>query len=348
MVFSSTLDSTVYMTTTNDAGSTFTYVPVLFTTTVVYTNSRGQAVTATKIVSNPSLIPGGRGGGASAFFNNKGAVAGVFTTVGLVIAAVIFLFLCRVRSRHKRRKLAYDHAAAEAMEGRPSTGRLTLIDDDEDDSFGRGTSTENSSSGHGRASSHGSHSNSYSSSNGRVAPNDSAGQMTSKTPFPPVSLLAASYNRRKSSSSHGHGGGSGVRYQHLRTESSGQLDLDRNPGSPPQFSQDYRDPFSDSPSVAHLLDAKGGNRSPPSPGVMDEFEAPPPFLVDPLFPGKAQADLLAPKREFDYDNPFSSTGSLNTGASTPKDVEVRHVFDEEFGSVPKIRRKPMLAVLNAP
>jgi len=28
-------------------------------------------------------------------------------------------------------------------------------------------------------------------------------------------------------------------------------------------------------------------------------------------------------------------------------LEVRNVFDEEFGSVPKIRRKPVLAVQNA-
>jgi len=338
MAFSSTLDHTVYLTTTNEEGDTITYVPTLITTTMVYTNSNGQPVTITKIVSNPSLLPGGGRGGASAFFRNKGAVAAVFTTVGLFAVAIICLFIWRAKLRHRRKKRAHENAVAEIMEGRRSTGRLTLIDDDEDGGRHGHVPTERSGSGNGRVSSHGSHShsNSHSSStNGRMSPNDSAGQMTYKTPFPPVSLLSASYNRRRSSSSHGNGG----RYQHI---------AEKSPSPPPRFSQDYhRDPFSDSPS-SHLLGAGGGDRSPPPPAIMDEFDPASPTLTTPMFPGRAQRDLFTRKREFGFDNPLSSTISLNTGASTPKDLEVRNVFDEEFGSVPKIRRKPVLAVQNAP
>jgi len=87
--------------------------------------------------------------------------------------------------------------------------------------------------------------------------------------------------------------------------------------------------------------------SPPPPAIMDEFEPMPPTFT-PLSPDRAQHDLLMQKREFSYDNPFASNASLNTGASTPKDLEVRNVFDEELGSVPKIRRKPMLGVHNYP
>lgn len=357
MVFSSTLDSTVYLTTTNEEGKTITYVPTVYTTTMVYTDSRGEPVTVTKIITNPSLLPGGGSSGASAFFHNKGAVAGVFTTVGLFIVAIVFLLIWRVRSRHKREKLAYDNAVAAITEGRQSTGRLALIDDDDEDGGHRHAgSMERSTSEHGRVSSHGSrsHSNSYSSSDGRMGPNDSAGQMTSDTPFPPVSLLAASYNRRRSSSSHGHGGyngGSGGRYQHLRTESAGpsQLDFGRSLGPQPRFSQDYhRDPFLDSPSVTFLLDTNGGKRTPSPPAIMNEFEPSSATLAVPIFPDRAQRGSFAQKREFGYDNPFSSTTSLNTGASTPKDWEVRNVFDEEFGSVPKIRKKPMLTVHNYP
>lgn len=356
MVSSSTLDSTVYLTTTNAEGSTITYIPSIFTTTMVYTNSRGEPVTVTKIVTNPSLIPGDGRGGASAFFRNKAAVAGVFATVGLFIVVIVCLLIWRARSRHKRNKLAHDTAVAAIMEGRRSTGRLTLIDDDEEDGGNRHTSsTGRPGSGQGRPPSHGSgsHSNSYSSSNGREGPNDSAGQMTSRTPFPPVSLLAASYNRRRSSSSHGHGesnGGNGGRYQHLRTESAGpsQLDFGRGSGSPPQYSQDYRDPFSDPPSVTFLLGTKDEKRPPPPPAIMDEYEPESSTLAAPIPPSRAQRDLFAQKREFGYENPFSSTTSLNTGASTPKDWEVRNVFDEEFGSVPKIRKKPMLAVHSHP
>ena len=352
MVFSSTLDSTVYLTTTNEQGSTVTYAPVLITTTMVYTDSRGEPVTTTKIVSNPSLLPGDRDGGASAFFRNKAAVAGVFAAVGLVIIVTSCLLIWNFRSRHKRKRLAHDNAVAALMEGRRSTGRLTLIDDDEyDGGYRHASSTEHS--GHGRVSMH-SLSSSYSSSNGGMSPHDSAGQMTSQTPFPPVSLLAASYNRRRSSSSHGHGGfggGNVGRYQHLRTDSSGpsQTEFGMKSPTPPRFSHDYhRSPFSDSPSVAFLLGTKGDNRSPPHPAIMDEFEPVPPTLVPPIVPGRVQHDLFAHKREFGYDNPFSSSTSLNTRASTPKDLEVRNVFDEEFGSAPKIRRKPMLSVHNHP
>ena len=339
MVFSSTLESTVYITTTDKEGHTITYVPTYITTTMVYTNPFGEPVTVTKIVHNPSLLPGGDGGGASAFFRNKGAVAAVFTTVGLFVVAIICFCIWRAKLRHRRKRLAHDNAVADIMEGRRSTGRLTLIDDDDDGGHhGHVGSMGRSVSGHARVSSRGSrsHSNSYSSSNGRMSPNDSAGQMTYNTPFPPVSLLSASYNRRRSSSSHGHGG----RYQYL---------AEKSPSPPPRFSQDYyRDPFSDYPSASHLLGTGGGSGSPHSPAIMNELDPESPTITTPMFPGRAQRDLFTQKREFGFDNPFSSTVSLNTGASTPKDLEVRNVFDEEFGSVPKIRRKPVLAVQNAP
>ena len=341
----------MYLTTTNQQGSVVTYVPTMITTTMVYTNSRGDPVTVTRVVTNPSLLPGDRGGGASAFFRNRAAVAGVFAAIGLVIVVVSCLLIWNFRSRHKRKRLAHEDAVAAIMEGRRSTGRLTLIDDDEDDGgFGYASSTEHSGSGHGRVSMQ-SHSNSYSSSNGRMSPIDSAGQMTSQTPFPPVSLLAASYNRRRSSSSHGHGGsgrGNDGRYQHPRT-GSGQTEFGVKILNPPsRLSHDYhRDPFSDPPSVAFLLGAKGDNRS-PHPAIMDEFDPVPLTLAPPVPPDRAQHDLFVQKRGFGYDDPFSSNTSLNTGTSTPKDLEVRNVFDEELGSVPKIRRKPMLSVHNNP
>ena len=322
---------------------------------MVITNSRGDPVTVTKVVSNPSLIPGGQGGGASAFFRNKAAVAAVFAAVGLAILVILCLLICNFRSRHRRKRLAHDNAVAEIMEGRRSTGRLTLIDDDED--YGHPSSSEHSGSGHRPASAH-SHSNySNSSSNGRISPIDSAGRMASRTPFPPVSLLAASYNRRRSSSSYGYGksaGGSGGRYQHLRIDSAGPNYTEfgsKSPSPPPRFSQDYhRDPFSDPPSVSFLLGTSGaGNRSPPHPAIMDEFEPIPPTPAPPIFSdSNAQNHLFARESEFVYDHPYPSSTSLNTGTSTPMDLEVRNVFDEELGSIPRIRRKPMLSVQNHP
>jgi len=85
-----------------------------------------------------------------------------------------------------------------------------------------------------------------------------------------------------------------------------------------------------------------------NPAIMDEFEPVSPTLGVPISPDKARYDLFAQKRGFGYQNLCPSDASLNTGASTPKDLEVRNVFDEEFGSVPTMRRKPMLAVHSHP
>ena len=343
MVSSSTLDSTVYLTTTNNQGSTVTYAPSYITTTVVYTNTRGDPATITEILSNPSLLPEGHGGGASAFFHMKGAVIAVFTAVGLVIVAGVLFLIWYLRSRHKRKRIKHDNDVAAILDGRRSSGRLTLIDDDEEDS-GNGlmSFTDRSSSGQRRMSRHSSRSSSG--SGVRMSPIDSAGQTTSKTRFPPVSLLAASYNLRKSSSSQGHGGTSGTRYYHLRAESDGGK---RSPSPPPRFSQDYyRDPYSESPPVSFLLGTKSGNIAPSSPAIMDEFESVPLTLTSPISPDIARDDLFAQKRGFGNYNPASSNESLVTGTSTPKDWEVRNVFDEELGSVPKMRRKPMLSVQN--
>lgn len=260
----------------------------------------------------------------------KGAVIAVFTAVGLVFIAGVSLLIWYLRSRHKRQKLEHDNVVAAILDGRRDSARLTLIDDDE----------EGSGNGHPSLT----YSHSHSSSNGRMSPIDSAGQVATQTRFPPVSLLAASYNRRKSSSSQGHGGYSGGRYQHLPTEPHGGR---KSPSPPPRFSQEYyRDPFSDSPPVPFLPGIKGSNRSPPRPTIMDEYESVPLTLASPISPDVERRDLFAHRREFGNENPGSSNESLHTGVSTSRDWEVRNVFDEELGSVPKMRRKPMLSVQN--
>ena len=333
MISRSTLDSTVYVTTTNDQGSTVTLAPSYITTTIVYTNTRGQPVTITEILSNPSLLPGDHGGGASAFFHMRGAVIAVFTAVGLVVVAGLSLLIWYLRSRHKRKRIEHDNVVAAILDGRRSSVRLSLIDDDDDDSGNLHPSfTDRSHSDPTPAS-----------GNGRMSPIDSAGQMDSVTRFPPVSLLAASYNRRKSSSSQGHGVSGGGRYEHLRSMSGGGI---RSPSPPPRFSQEYyRDPFSDPPSMPILLGAKDSSRLPPPPAIMDEFDPTLPNLSTPISPDRARSELYAQRKEFGNDNPASSTESLHTGI-TSKDWEVRNVFDEELGSIPKIRRKPMLSVQN--
>lgn len=259
----------------------------------------------------------------------KGAVIAVFTAAALVIAAALWLLFWYRRSRHKRRKREHDSVIAAIMDGRRSSGRLSLIDDDE---VGNANMQQSFSDR--------SHSDPNSTSNGRMSPIDSAGQTAAQTRFPPVSLLAASYNRRKSSSSQGHGG---VRYQHLRSNSDGGR---RSPSPPPRFSQEYyQDPFSDSPPVP-FISAKADKKSPPNPAIMDEIDPVPVSLTAPISPDQALQELYMQKKDFGSPHPGSSNESIHTGVSTRRDWEVRHVFDEELGSVPKMRRKPMLSVQN--
>lgn len=300
---------------------------------MVYTNTLGEQVTVTEILSNPSLLPGDHGGGASAFFHMKGAVIAVFTAVGLVVVAGLFLLAWYLRSRHKRKRIEHDNIVAAILDGRRSSARLSLIDDDDDSGNGQPGLTDRSQS----------YSDSISTT-GRMSPFDSAGQVASKLRLPPVSLLAASYNQRKSAPSQSRGRSSGGRYQHLRTESDGRK---KSPSPPPRFSQEYyRDPFSGSPSVPFLLGSTSNKRSPPTPAIMDEFDPASLVLAEPISPDRERQDLFAQRKEFGNYNPASSTESLPTGASTPKDWEVQNVFDEELGSVPKIRRKLMLSVQN--
>jgi len=81
---------------------------------------------------------------------------------------------------------------------------------------------------------------------------------------------------------------------------------------------------------------------------MDEFEPVPLTLTAPISPDQARRDLFTQKREFVKVNPGSSSESLITGVSTntPRDWEVQNVFDEELGSMPKIRKKLLLSVQN--
>lgn len=333
MISSSTLHSTVYITTTNEEGSTVTLAPSYITTTMVYTNTRGEPITVTEILSNPSLLPGDGGSGASAFFRMRGAVIAVFTAVALVIIAGLWLLIWYLRSRHKRRKMDHDNVVAAILDGRRSSVRVSLIDDDEDESGNGNPGLTNPS-----------HSYTDSTSTGRMSPIDSAGQMVSQTRFPPVSLLAASYNQRRSSSSQGRRRSSGGQYQHLRTESGGR---NKSPSPPPRFSQEYyRDPFSSSPSVPLLPGPNDEKRPPAPPAIMDEFDPASLTLADAISPDRERRDLFAHRKEFGKDGPSSSTESLHTGVSTSKGWEVQNLFDEELGSVPRMRRKPMLSVQN--
>lgn len=96
-LFSSTYQSTVFLTTTDDHGSTTLSAPSAFTSILVSTNSLGEPMTITQIINNPTLIPNGSQDGTPAY------VRSVTRPRFLLTLAV---HLCQVSSRIKGQLLA--------------------------------------------------------------------------------------------------------------------------------------------------------------------------------------------------------------------------------------------------
>ncbi|BEJ10000.1 hypothetical protein CcaverHIS641_0700350 [Cutaneotrichosporon cavernicola] len=118
-----TATSAVKITTTDSKGNVYTTIPASFTSTGVVT-SGGAVFTVTRVVHNPSgaLDAGSLSGGSSSFFNNKGAVAGVFVIVGLavvtILAALGFIFFRKRRRQRLDREVTAAAVAASAAAGR--------------------------------------------------------------------------------------------------------------------------------------------------------------------------------------------------------------------------------------
>ncbi|KAJ3841371.1 hypothetical protein F5878DRAFT_17950 [Lentinula raphanica] len=107
----STLSSPIGITISSD-GRLSTTFPALITFVSTSTNANGAETTWTSIVANPTNEVSGDVSDAHSFLHNEGAVAGVFTVVGIVFtAAVVALFvICRRRRQRKiRRHQWIDH-----------------------------------------------------------------------------------------------------------------------------------------------------------------------------------------------------------------------------------------------
>lgn len=123
-------------------GQRTTVTPSSFTSNIVQTSSDGVVYTVTQIVHNPSgALDGGSGGksSTSAFFSNKGAVAGVFVVVGLVVVGIIFALGLLCFRRRRRQRLDREVTAA-AVAASHNTGRSPLDEDADIHSSGPNTS----------------------------------------------------------------------------------------------------------------------------------------------------------------------------------------------------------------
>ena len=68
----------------------------------------------------------------NSFFDNKGAVAGVFSVVGLIVLALLFALFFTILRRRRAKKFdrEIEAAAREAAAAQPPAG---FLDDDDDD-----------------------------------------------------------------------------------------------------------------------------------------------------------------------------------------------------------------------
>ncbi|KLT44654.1 hypothetical protein CC85DRAFT_283295 [Cutaneotrichosporon oleaginosum] len=126
------ITSGVLITTTDANGNTYTTAPSVLTSEMVKTDASGRVFTVTAVVHNTASINGSSSrGGGSDFFENTGAVAGVFVVVGLVVAAGIGAFTFFMLRRRRRQRLDRDVAAAAAA---AAAAQQPRFEDDDDHS----------------------------------------------------------------------------------------------------------------------------------------------------------------------------------------------------------------------
>ncbi|PVF96237.1 hypothetical protein CPB86DRAFT_807805 [Serendipita vermifera] len=129
----STVPTAISFTTTNSEGDTVITIPTQFTTVVVSTVPGGTFTTITEVVANPpgALNPGGNdSGSASAFFKNRGTVAGVFIAAALALCAIVLFALFAVRRRRTKIRNDRDAEIAAGLAAAAATNNRFTDDDD--------------------------------------------------------------------------------------------------------------------------------------------------------------------------------------------------------------------------
>ncbi|GLB45598.1 hypothetical protein LshimejAT787_2400560 [Lyophyllum shimeji] len=157
--------STTSATTTSTTSPTSTSTSSTSTTSLVTPSTGGNVVTTTSVIAiTPTLSPPTGSAAPSTnkgFFQNTGAVAGVFTVVGLVAVALCIALITNIVRRRRAQK--FDREIAEAAaEAAAAPAPIFLDDDDDDDDrrrpYGAGGYADhpyNSGGGYSDVSSHG-------------------------------------------------------------------------------------------------------------------------------------------------------------------------------------------------
>ncbi|KAG6831662.1 hypothetical protein H0H93_013710, partial [Arthromyces matolae] len=113
-------------TTTAAAPTTLT-TPNTSTSALIKTSSNGSIVTSTSVVAVTPTATSGGDSSSKGFFQNTGAVAGVFTVVGLAVLAIFIYFLTKYLKRRREKQLDRDTDEAAAAGPDPM-----FFDDDDD------------------------------------------------------------------------------------------------------------------------------------------------------------------------------------------------------------------------
>ncbi|KAG6814056.1 hypothetical protein H0H92_003103 [Tricholoma furcatifolium] len=102
-------------------------------TSIFTTTSNGKVVTITEVSVSQTLSPNKSDSkDNSSFFQNTGAVAGVFVVVGLAAASILLWILFALRRRRRTRRLEHDTAVSATLAA-AGFHRTPLDDDDEND-----------------------------------------------------------------------------------------------------------------------------------------------------------------------------------------------------------------------
>lgn len=125
-----TLESTLYITTTNAQGQPTTTAPSVVTVVTTSTNSAGAATTITVAAANPTLAPDSGTSSGSAFFRNTGAVVGVFLVVGLAATSIVLWIFFFIRRKRRINRIDHD-TEVEAAVAASGFGRAPLDDDND-------------------------------------------------------------------------------------------------------------------------------------------------------------------------------------------------------------------------
>ncbi|KAG6852711.1 hypothetical protein C0991_009638 [Blastosporella zonata] len=139
---STTTTSATPSTTTTSSSTITTTTPLLTTTTITSastgtTNTAANIVTTTSVIAvTPTLAPATgtpAAGTSKGFFQNTGAVAGVFTVVGLIILALLIALITNIIRR--RRAKQFDREVEEAAAEAAKAPAPIFLDDDGDDYY---------------------------------------------------------------------------------------------------------------------------------------------------------------------------------------------------------------------